>query len=374
MHTTLSAFNSRKFRFWSFVSMVLLVFVHGYNMNQRYLQPWSVVEEPMTFNAFFQLLTANALFRFRIPMLFIISGFLYAMHDSKPYGERTKKRFRTLFMPYLLWSAIGLLFTYLLEMFPYGKAAVGATHMMQIDETRLYLHEYKWWEVAGRWIIEPVPFQLWFIRVLFIYNLAYPAIRWCVTTRARYVFFPIVIFLWLTTFGMGILEGEGLFFFALGIWMQKRDFDIVTPKKWWRLLPWMIVFIVASLVKTWLAFYFHSGGFFQWLIFSLLHKLIIFSGLITAWFGCNALVRYCMDRPWFVRLSAFSFMIYGLHVPLITYAIDPVFAVVNDWPHYRLIIYIFLPLAVILFCVGIGWILRRIWPQLYGLLTGGRGI
>lgn len=34
-----STFNSKKFRFWAFISMVLLVFVHGYNLNQGYLQP-----------------------------------------------------------------------------------------------------------------------------------------------------------------------------------------------------------------------------------------------------------------------------------------------------------------------------------------------
>ncbi len=43
----LSAFNSQKFRFWSFISMALLVFVHGYNLNQGYLQPWTIPGEPL---------------------------------------------------------------------------------------------------------------------------------------------------------------------------------------------------------------------------------------------------------------------------------------------------------------------------------------
>ena len=33
----LAAFNPQKFRFWSFVSMFLLVFVHAYNLNISYL-------------------------------------------------------------------------------------------------------------------------------------------------------------------------------------------------------------------------------------------------------------------------------------------------------------------------------------------------
>ena len=37
MGTPLNPFLSQKFRFWSFVAMFLLVFVHGYNVDTRYL-------------------------------------------------------------------------------------------------------------------------------------------------------------------------------------------------------------------------------------------------------------------------------------------------------------------------------------------------
>lgn len=374
MSYELTSFDSQKFRFWSFISMVLLVFVHGYNLNERYLQPWSTVHEPITFTTYFELLTANALFRFRIPMLFIISGYLYALHDEKPYAQRTKKRFRTLFVPYLIWSAVGLLFTFWLETFAYGKAAVGATHILQIDEHRMLLHDYYWYEVLLRWIFAPVPFQLWFIRVLFIYNLAYPAIRWCVTTKAWYFFFPIVIFFWLMTFGMGLIEGEGLLFFSLGLCIQKFGFDISTPQKWWKPLHWMAIFLIASFTKTTLAFHLDNEVISQAILLILLHKLTIVSGLIAAWFGLNALVRSSMQQRWFIKLSAFSFIIYALHVPIITYAIDPVFTLINQWKHYRLITYIALPLLVIILCIAIGWMLRTLVPKVYRILTGERGL
>ncbi|HPS62679.1 MAG TPA: acyltransferase family protein, partial [Bacteroidales bacterium] len=125
--STLSGFNSRKFRFWSFISMFLLVFVHGYNLQVRYMQPWTIPGEAVTFTSFTEYFLANGIFRFRIPMLFIISGFLYAMHDYKPYGQRTRKRLRTLLIPYLIWSALGFAFTWLLESFPYTLGIVSAS-------------------------------------------------------------------------------------------------------------------------------------------------------------------------------------------------------------------------------------------------------
>lgn len=110
----LSAFNSQKFRFWSFVSMFLLVFVHGYNLNISYLQPWTIPAEPMTVTSFTEYWLANGIFRFRIPMLFIISGYLFAISDHKPYKQRAGKRVKTLLYPYLIWSAVGLLLTFVL--------------------------------------------------------------------------------------------------------------------------------------------------------------------------------------------------------------------------------------------------------------------
>src|SRR5689334_19703316 len=120
----LSSFNSQKFKFWLFVSMLLVVFIHSYNLGMRYLQPWTIVNERLTITAFTEYFLSNAFFRFIIPLLFIISGYLYAMKDDKPYKQRTNKRLRTLLVPYLIWSAAGLLLGYVLELFPAGKTMV----------------------------------------------------------------------------------------------------------------------------------------------------------------------------------------------------------------------------------------------------------
>ena len=137
--------------------MVLLVFVHGYNMHERYLQPWTIPGEGLSLTGFIEYFFANGIFRFRIPMLFIISGFLFAMHDDRPYRLRAGKRFRSLFVPYLIWSAFGLAFTYGLEMLPWGRDLVGGSHVVQISDKQLLLHDYRWYELLGRWLLIPVP-------------------------------------------------------------------------------------------------------------------------------------------------------------------------------------------------------------------------
>lgn len=329
--------------------------------------------EPMTVTAFTEYWLANGIFRFRIPMLFIISGYLFALSDHKPYKQRSAKRVKTLLYPYLVWSAVGLLLTFVLELFPYSRDIVARTHMMQLDESRVLLQQYQWYEVLARLIFFPVSYQLWFIRVLLIYNLAYPALRYCVTHPvARWIFFSIAVLLWLSTAGFVIAEGEGLLFFSLGIWMQKTNFDIDTPGKWLQPKWWFVVFTVLSIAKTILAFQVPFNGIE--LVLLLMHKLVVLSGLICAWYGCNALVKYCMGKSWFVWLSAFAFMIYVLHAPLVVYATQAVFLHARDWAGYRMLTFILLPLCLIALSVTAGALLRKFLPKLYSFVTGGRGL
>ncbi len=373
--TTVSEFNSRKFRFWSFIAMFLLVFVHGYNLQERFMQPWTMPKDSFTVTTFIEYFLANGIFRFRIPMLFIISGFLFALQDSRSYGQRTRKRLRTLLLPYLIWSAIGFGFTYFLELFAYTRDLVTISNVVRLDENRALLHDYRLYEMLGRWILIPVPYQLWFIRVLLMYNLAYPLIRWCVTHRtARWIFFTVALLMWFGTMGFVIVEGEGILFFSLGVWIQKSGFSIDMPRKWMKPAWWGFLFVVLAAIKTTLAFqgqkYLGNGNF---PVLIILHKLVIFSGLVFAWYGCDKLVKMCMERSWFVWLTAFSFMIYAMHAPLIAYAIDAVFPLVNHLPGYRLLTFLLLPLAIIAIIVGASTVLRRFVPRVYGILTGGRG-
>ena len=372
----LPSFISSKFKFWSFISMVLLVFVHGYNMHERYLQPWTIPGEPFSVTGFIEYFLANGIFRFRIPMLFIISGFLFAMHDDRPYRQRAGKRFRTMFVPYMIWSALGLAFTYCLELFPFGRELVGGSHVVQISDTRMLLHDYKWYELLGRWLLIPVPYQLWFIRVLFVYNLAYPWIRWCVLNRiGRWIFFGVAVLMWLGTMGFVFFEGEGLLFFSLGVWMQKTDFNIEQARPWLNPSFWGIAFIFIAAAKTTIAIIgqpFLGTAVFPILI--LLHKVMILSGLIACWYGLDPLVNWCMKRRWFVWLSAFSFMIYAMHAPLVAYCIDPMLALCANLTTPGLAAFFLLPLIIIAFAVGTGFLLRLITPKVYGLLTGGRGL
>ena len=96
--------------------MMLLIYVHAYNLHPRYLQPFTPVQEPLTTGSWLQYFLANGLLRFRIPILFAISGYLFARREgTAPNGLHVWRRMRTLGLPYLLWSLLCLVALWALE-------------------------------------------------------------------------------------------------------------------------------------------------------------------------------------------------------------------------------------------------------------------
>lgn len=363
---------SQKFRFLTFACIFLLAYVHGYNLHDTYLRPYSTVNEPVTVTTFFEYLLANGLLRFRIPLLFLISGYLYAHYDDLPYGQRIRKRFTTLLVPYLLWSALALLLTFALQQHPYTAAVVKAAAVDQLGDNRPYT-EIGWRGILWRWLLNPPAYQLWFIFVLFVYNLLYPLIRW-VLLRAAWFWLPVCFLLWFTYFNMGFIEGQGLFFFSMGAFIRLRHYSIEKPPRWYSEgLAW-IFFVGVCVIKTFMAFELPHHVPATWYTLSVLYNLAILAGIMAVWFSSSRLAAWCMRQPWCKTLSGYSFFMYGMHIPLLAYVATWLEQTAGHLAYFRLSSYLLLPAAMMLLCVGTARLLRRYLPTLYGWLAGGRGL
>jgi fucose 4-O-acetylase-like acetyltransferase len=369
---------SQKFRFFTFACIALLAYVHGYNLRDTYLNPFSTVNEPITFTAFFEYLFSNGLLRFRIPLLFLISGYLYAMYDHRPYLQQIKSRFRTLIIPLLLWSAFGLLLTFLFQQIPYTAAVVEKANLDQLGDNRPYT-EIGWLGILRRWLLNPISYQLWFLLTLFVFNLIYPFIRW-VVVKFPYIWLPLTFFYFLLIFQIPFLDSRGLFFFSLGVWIQKKNFSVEEQPSWFSLGLTLILFIGLAVIKTFMAFElepfdFRTDSVFNStaLVLTLLHQVSIVCGILAMWFGADKVMNWCMKQKWFHHASGFSFFIFGIHVPLLPYVMTWALMTLSFLPNYRLLSYLFVPLMVLVVTVWVGALLRSFVPGFYKLLTGGRG-
>jgi fucose 4-O-acetylase-like acetyltransferase len=369
---------SQKFRFFTFICIALLAYVHGYNLRDNYLTPFSTVSEPLTLTSFFEYLFSNGLLRFRIPLLFMISGYLYAMYDHRSYMQQIKSRFRTLFIPLLLWSAFGLLLTFLLQQIPYTADVVQKSNIDQLGDNRPYT-EIGWLGILKRWLLAPISYQLWFLMTLFVFNLLYPVIKWLVIKYPS-IWLPITFFYFLFLFYLPFIDSRGLFFFSLGVWIQKKNFDVEKEPLWFSLGLTFIFFIGLSVIKTFMAFELAPFEFRTALVpnttaivLTILHQFAILSGILAMWFGADKVIHWFMKQKWFQRASGFSFFIFGIHVPFLPYVMTWALTTLSFLPNYRLLCYLLVPLTVLVFSVWIGSLFRRFVPGFYKLLTGGRG-
>ena len=360
---------SDKLRFWSLMAMLLLVYVHGFNLHPRYLEPMTLVTEPASWDHVVQYLFANGLLRFRIPILFAISGYLLAYRDdgATAHGTRVWKRVRTLGIPYLAWSAIALLFIFVLEQWSPTRELVRAAELSPFGSDAPFVSGYSLEQLRIRWLIMPAAFQLWFLRTLLVLTALYPLIRTAVTRWPRTVFtLAGLLFL--------MLEGEGILFFTFGVWLAARRIDIQTRPTWFATLPMFGLWVLLCGIKTWMAFAFDQLNTPIAITMLLLHRAGEVVGLLAAWYGADGLVRVAMSRPWFRWVTAFSFSIYAMHVPLVNFATEWALRAGAALPKIELLTYLVVPLAVSAFAVLCGATLRRASRPLYSLLTGGRGL
>ncbi|MBS4066918.1 MAG: acyltransferase family protein [Chitinophagaceae bacterium] len=369
---------SQKFRFFTFVCIALLAYVHGYNLRDTYLNPFSTVDEPLTFTAFFEYLFANGLLRFRIPMLFLISGYLYALYDHRTYKQQLQSRFRTLIIPFLLWSALGLLFTFTLQQIPFTADIVLKSNLDQLGDNRPYT-EIGWKSIIQRWLTAPIAYQLWFLTTLFVFNLLYPAIRWLVI-KVPYIWLPLTFIYFILIFHLPFIDSRGLFFFSMGVWIQKKNFSVEVQPKWFSLGLCLITFIGLSVIKTFMAFElepfdFRTASIFNStaIILTLLHQFSVIAGILAMWFGADKIIHKIMKQEWFHKVSGYSFFIFGMHVPLLPYVMTWAMLTFSFLPLHRLILYLLVPLAVLMVCIWIAGLIRKLMPKVYLVLTGGRG-
>lgn len=369
---------SQKFRFFTFICIALLAYVHGYNLRDNFLNPYSTVNEPLTITSFFEYLFSNGLLRFRIPLLFMISGYLYAMYDHRPYFQQIKSRFNTLIIPLLIWSLFGLLFTFILQEFPYTAEVVKNAHIDQLGDNRPY-REIGWVGMIERWLFAPISYQLWFLFTLFIFNVIYPFIKWMVT-KYSFVWLLLTFCYFLSLIQLPFLDSRGLFFFSMGVWIHKKNFEIENEPSWFSLGLSLILFIGLSVIKTFMAFEFEPFDDNNAFVFNptaivliLLHQFAILTGILAMWFGADRVMYWLMKQKWFQYASGFSFFIFGIHVPLLPYLMTWALLTFKFLPNYRLLSYLLVPIIVLAFSVWIGSLLKRYFPSFYKLLTGGRG-
>lgn len=366
---------SAKLRVLSLISIVAVVYIHACTLKFQWsLLPWTPISEPLGANSFIQYFISNGLTRFAVPLFFAISGYLYFRNlTPTPMGFADKfvKRLRTIGVPYLLWSALGLALTAVLLNLPAmapalghweGRGLPGFQVISEIPPTlgaRLF-----------RLFIKPVPYQLWFMRDLLLYILLSPLIYIALRRLSWGALLPAFI-LWFLNRNLRIMEAEGILFFMCGAYLSIHNIVPTRNRTQWLPLVLGVGWIGILLLKT--GFAYQGGPFCTHTILIALHKTAILLGLFTIWLGYDLVGEQANANEFLITAAPLTFFIYAAHEPLLNLLSNYALYLLHISPTTQLTVFLMGPVVAIGLCLLFGAGLRRFTPPAFALLTGGRG-
>lgn len=356
----INKFLSDKLKAISFLLMVMVVFLHSYNLKIKFTTGTELIEKG--YNSFIQDLISQGITRIAVPLFFIISGYLFFLsfkRGSLPeFFSKYKKRSKTLVLPYLIWSIYGVLLFLILQLIPFSKPFF----------TNELITDYSVSKLLNRIFINPIPYQLWFIRDLIVLVFLSPILYWLIK---YFKFYVISIFLitWFFQLNYLIFSNEALLFFALGAFFSIKKINIQKIKVKKQNILFCIIWVSLIIIKTLLVYINYEN---EWLI-RIFHKLSIMVGIISIWLIYDIIFKKIdIAKTKYYQLFQYTFFLYAFHEPVLSIFKKAFYYILGHTELSSLLIYMLVPLVTISVSILIGFITRKIMPKYYYLMTGER--
>lgn len=358
---------------------IVVVFIH----NLGYREYQIPIDTFATFNSYdlynlIRITFSNVLTKIAVPVFFVISGYLFFSKIEKwnytVYLKKIKTRFKTLFIPYILWNSLFIVITILLKFYAFRENA--------IDNIILYFNENKiwnlyWecniWNVAkvnwlGSYMPEtgPANLSLWYLRNLIVVILFTPLVY--IYIKKTKLFGMIILALaYITGIFINIpgISITAFFFFILGAYMSLNKRNIVLTFRKIEKPTYFYTFIFLILTIIYDGLNTKLGNIF--------FPFYIIGGVICAFNIASRLLeanKVRVNRT----LAKSSFFIYCIHLIYINYVSEKVIDIALPGDSFIILLmnYIAKPLLTVLICLTIYILMRKYTPKLLNIFMGGR--
>lgn len=357
----INKYLSIKLKALSFFAIILVVFLHSYNLTFN----MSSVSISMTkgYNVIIQYFISYGITRIAVPLFFMMSGYLFynglISGKIKEYTPKFKKRFKSLVLPYFIWSLLGLLFYFMLQSIPQSKPFF----------TKILIKDFTIYDFFNALFLNPIPYQLWFIRDLIVLVLLSPLI-YLALSKIKYLLIVFFAVIWILDINFIFLTSESLLFFSLGGFfnIRKSNLQISNISKQ-RIFIWPLFWILFTVLQTFLYFSNPDHEF----IIRLFHKVGLSFGIVSIWIYYDALFKnYDISQKKIYPYFEYTIFIFLCHEPLLTILKKIFYYLLGATNNTSFVVFIITPILTVLICILIARILKGTIPKIYQITTGGR--
>jgi surface polysaccharide O-acyltransferase-like enzyme len=345
----MSLYLSKKIKFFSFWLMIGVVVLH------------STLQDNGSGSAIIQIFVSFNLMQVCVPMFFIISGYLFFLNIKSAtfsvFVEKIKKRFKTLVLPYFIWSLLVFGLVYLLQYLP----IIGNFFPQKFSDMNLK-------NIIMNAVILPYNYPLWFLRELIIYVLFTPLLYYFV--RYGKIAFLILIFILSVVQDsfhcyIMIIHTFSFFCFALGGYLGLAKHKLIFPHKLLYLSG--LIFIALNLFLF--LFKMNDEQCFDYGI-KFLYNVKNIAGSLFLWLLFDKIVKF-NDNFFIKKYYNYSFPVFVMHgIPTIMLVRFFQQFIFNEY--MGLLYYCLIPFVVIMFCICIAILLKRYFGKVYVILYGNR--
>jgi len=357
-----------------FLLAVLVVFIHN-NYTKENIS--SLVSDPVFFpNAFtetIQFIISDVICNCAVPLFYVFAAYLQ-IKKADSYKVLIKKRVKSLLVPYVLWTAIYLLYQFIY--YYWGKVLIAKlipSIDVHPDDSMLHWNIKDWFIQLigyGKYLGYNVPYnhplvisQFWFVRDLMILVLVSPILIKLIRKIpvGTFLFLCMVYF---SCFDLYFVAYDALFFYALGLYWGIYSFDLFEKVNKISYLEIIILFIFSIIGEKYLSIETPVIMSRARVILSCILFLKL-SGLIVKNEKAFAISKY---------FATFSFFLYAVHMPALLNIVQKIWIRILPMtnPFFCLLEYFVVTIIVILVGTALGIALKKICPKFFALLTGGR--
>lgn len=309
---------------------------------------------------------ANGLGELAVPVFFFFSGFLLASSDDS-YFFTLKKRFRSIFVPYTIWTVLYFIGWLVLKHFHfmYGNPLADWREWGIYD----YFERFTGYYHGFRF---PFVGSFWFLRDLIILIITYPVLK-LLTVKFPLILILLTVLYYILGVLPPLLMQSSFFYFEMGMicYILKINFFALADKINWFdiIIPFILAFTIYALSPE-----YNSDGGIHHNIFFL---LFIFSGIIGILKFSNIIINNERAFNLAKNLAPYTFFAYAFHSPILSGIVKRITYLITSVQEYggafrSLTQFILACILDIGLSLGAGILLSKICPSLFLLLSGGK--